>query len=515
MDPLLILAIGVVAVIAMVVIGRVNAFIALIGAALLVSILAPGPLAGKAARVAGAFGAVCGGIGIVIALAAVIGKCLMDSGAADRIVRSFLRLLGEKRASWALMGSGFVLSIPVFFDTVFYLLVPLARSLYRRTRKHYILYVSAIVAGSGIAHTLIPPTPGPLYMASAFKIDIGLMMLVGALVGLPTAAVGVLICKAINRFQDIPMRAYAGQSEPDPLADEQLPPLWLSLLPVILPVILIAANTVTGMMAEAAHKDLRKDGRILQWSGLTKQLAKVGTDAETGPARYLYDNLPAPLRQSIDAAPQSGEFDAELHNAVAEQVAHLVERDIFLLDPAFLGVALSDSATRMLDETIRDLPAEDAARFKTYYRKRTLNGMIAAGPGRKVLAEALADMPEDRREMLNWVMLETAFPNQIRTTPQRSIANVTAVTGNPNLALFLSALIAMFTLVRSRELSLRDLAKTTETALMSGGVIILITAAGGAFGAMLRAANIQKSVEQFVDVGGQSAGLLVLLLTRA
>lgn len=79
--------------------------------------------------VAGALGSVVGSIGIVIALAAIIGKCLMDSGAADRIVRSFLKALGEKRASVALMRSGFVLSIPAFFDTVFSLLVPLARSL--------------------------------------------------------------------------------------------------------------------------------------------------------------------------------------------------------------------------------------------------------------------------------------------------------------------------------------------------------------------------------------------------
>jgi GntP family gluconate:H+ symporter len=70
----------------------------------------------------------------------------------------------------------------------------------------------------------------------------------------------------------------------------------------------------------------------------------------------------------------------------------------------------------------------------------------------------------------------------------------------------------MFTLVRSRGLSLRELAKTTETALMSGGVIILITAAGGAFGAMLRAAGVQNAVERFVGAGDQGAGLLVLLI---
>jgi H+/gluconate symporter-like permease len=121
-------------------------------------------------------------------------------------------------------------------------------------------------------------------------------------------------------------------------------------------------------------------------------------------------------------------------------------------------------------------------------------------------------LSDEQRTRLNWLVLETAFAGQVRSTPQEQLANVTAVIGNPNLALFVSALVAMVMLVRSRGLSLRDLAKTTETALMSGGIIILITAAGGAFGAMLRASGVQKSIEQFMGSGGQNAGLLILLL---
>ncbi len=136
LHPLIILVVGMLTVILMITRLRMNAFIALISSAVVVSLLSPGDLAEKISRVAEAFGNTAGSIGIVIALAVVIGKCMMDSGAADRIVRGFLSLLGEKRSSTALMASGFVLSIPVFFDTVFYLLVPLARSMHRRTKKH-------------------------------------------------------------------------------------------------------------------------------------------------------------------------------------------------------------------------------------------------------------------------------------------------------------------------------------------------------------------------------------------
>ena len=104
-NPIVILVVGIVTVIGMIIVLRVNAFIALITAAMLVSLMSPGPWAEKIDRVAKAFGNTAAGIGIVIALAAVIGKCLMDSGAADRIVRSFLKVLGEKRAPTALLGS--------------------------------------------------------------------------------------------------------------------------------------------------------------------------------------------------------------------------------------------------------------------------------------------------------------------------------------------------------------------------------------------------------------------------
>jgi len=118
--PLVILLIGIVVVVGMIIVLRVNAFIALITAAMVVSLLSAGELGEKISRVAEAFGSSAGQIGIVIAMAAVIGKCLMDSGAADRIVRSFLKVLGEKNANVALMGSGFVLAVPAIMNMIWY-----------------------------------------------------------------------------------------------------------------------------------------------------------------------------------------------------------------------------------------------------------------------------------------------------------------------------------------------------------------------------------------------------------
>ena len=355
MPPLLILAIGVAIVIGMIVVLRINAFIALITAALIVSLLAPGPLAEKVSRVASEFGRTAGNIGIVIALAVVIGKCMMDSGAADRIVRAFLSLLGEKRSATALMASGYVLSVPVFFDTVFYLLVPLARSMTRRTGKHYLKYALAIAAGGVITHSLVPPTPGPLFMAENLGLDVGVMIIAGALVALPSSFVGMLLAGLFDRLMNIPLRPIGtGEPEPAPLEDSQLPPLSLSLLPILLPVVLISANTIVSVFAKGA-----------------------------------------------------------------------AEGSVF-------------------------------SRF----------------------------------------------------------ADVIALLGNVNLAMLLATAIAMWMLKIKRRLTLGELSKVVEVSLMSGGIVILITAAGGAFGAMLKAAEVGPAIKQLFGQNGTDAtgGIMLLIL---
>src|SRR2546425_7805790 len=122
----------------------------------------------------------------------------MDSGAADRIVRAFLAWLGVERGATALCATGYVLSIPVFFDTVFFLLVPLARSMYGRTNRNYLKYLLAIAAGAGATHTMVPPTPGPLVIPSTLGEDPGTMELVWSAVALPATPSRLLLASLVD-----------------------------------------------------------------------------------------------------------------------------------------------------------------------------------------------------------------------------------------------------------------------------------------------------------------------------
>ncbi len=200
-------------------------------------------------RLAMAFGSMAGQIGILIALASVIGKCLLDSGAADRIVRTMLRWFGERGAPLAFILSGFLLAIPVFFDTVFYLMIPLGKAMGLRTGKHYLLYVLTIVAGGTMAHSLVPPTPGPLLVAAELKVDLGTMILAGCGVGLASSLAGLFWAYRVNARDELPLRdtpdlAISDLRKITERDEKSLPSFTLSLLPILLPVLLIGGFAV-------------------------------------------------------------------------------------------------------------------------------------------------------------------------------------------------------------------------------------------------------------------------------
>lgn len=444
LHPFLILFIGVAVVIGMIIGMRINAFVALITAALVVSFLSPGEIADKVSRVASAFGATAGGIGIVIALAAVIGKCLMDSGAADRVVQAFVNGMGEKRSSIALSGSGFVLSIPVFFDTVFYLLVPLARSLYRSTKKNYLKYVLAISAGAAVTHTLVPPTPGPLLMAQQLGVDLGTMIGVGALVGIPAAIVGLLFAGWLDKRMPIEMRPLPGEEESETveISDRKLPGLFVSLLPILLPVVLIGMNTALETKANGERAAQITEGDIKD-AGALKAAIAVATEA--------------PLL------------------ALKEGRVHE-----------------SDDLAAAINEALIDRQA-----FAT---------------GKNLGRSNLALVENANRSALEAVLPEAVLARHVWDTPARKAANVSKLYGNANLALLLSAVIAILLYARSCKPSKTQFSDMLEHALMSGGLIILITAAGGAFGAMLAAAGIGEAIQAKFASAGASMGISLLCL---
>lgn len=268
-DPIFILSVGVLIVVGGIIGLKLHPFLALLLGAFVVALMTPAvvieqfalakgstPAAalalskkGIGERIATEFGNTCAKIGILIAMAAIIGKCMLESGAAERIIRSVLRLTGIDKAPAAFLVSSFFLGIPVFFDTVLFLMIPLAKAMTLRIGKNYLLLVLCIMAGAAMANSLVPPAPGPLFLIGEMHIPIGLMMIAGTIVGLFTITSGYFFALWANKKWPIELRDSLDAKLEDLKSiaakeTKHLPGLGVSLLPVLIPIVFICADTV-------------------------------------------------------------------------------------------------------------------------------------------------------------------------------------------------------------------------------------------------------------------------------
>jgi gluconate:H+ symporter, GntP family len=198
------------------------------------------------------FGRTAGDIAISIALAAVIGMSLMESGSADKVVRRFLGVFGEKRAGLAILASTYILSVPIFFDTMFMLMVPLAKALRMRTGKNYLLYLMCICIAGVVTHSLTVPHPGPLKVVENLHVDAGMSLWWGLAAGILPCIGGYYVAKWINSRFEVPLRETPGTTLADLRGisnqpEEELPSFFWSILPVVLPIALISMASVFQM----------------------------------------------------------------------------------------------------------------------------------------------------------------------------------------------------------------------------------------------------------------------------
>lgn len=276
-DPILILIVGVVIVVGGIIGFKLHPFLALLLAALAVALLTPtasveqfylskGSAAAEAIklshksigeRIGTEFGNTCTKIGILIAMAAIIGKAMLDSGAAEKIIRAMLKVTGVKNAPIGFVLSSFFLTIPVFVDTVIFLMMPLAKAMGMRLGKNYLLLALSVIAGAVMANSYVPPSPGPLFLVGALNVPIGLMMVCGSILGLCTITVGYFIAIWLNKKYPIPLRDAPDARLEDIAAiankdDKDLPSLGLALLPAVFPLVTICIRSA--VEAFTSHK---------------------------------------------------------------------------------------------------------------------------------------------------------------------------------------------------------------------------------------------------------------------
>ncbi|GAA1502075.1 GntP family permease [Streptomyces synnematoformans] len=173
------LVLGIATIIVIVLRTRLDAFVALLIASLVTGFVAGAPATDILDSITAGFGSTLGSIGIVIGLGVGLGKILEVSGAANALARAFVRAFGKGREPWAMGTTGAVVSIPVFCDSGYVIMNPLARSIARVKRAGYVTLALALGCGMTLTHHLVPPTPGPLGVAGILDAELGALVLAG------------------------------------------------------------------------------------------------------------------------------------------------------------------------------------------------------------------------------------------------------------------------------------------------------------------------------------------------
>ncbi len=249
------LGIGLLALILLILKTKIHVFIALIIASCIIGLaggMAPNAVAGAITK---GFGGTLGSIGIIIGLGVMLGQIFEESGAAERMARTFLKVFGKGHEELAMAVTGYIVSIAIFCDSGFVILSPLAKALSKETKKSMVALSVALAGGLVITHSLVPPTPGPLGVAGTFQIDVGQFLLLGLIVSIPMVLVTMFYGKWLGkRIYQLPgntegewIRAeYTAAKIESAQAEtkKELPSAFKSFFPLVLPVVLILLNTV-------------------------------------------------------------------------------------------------------------------------------------------------------------------------------------------------------------------------------------------------------------------------------
>lgn len=220
---------------------KINAFLAF----LIVSVFAGLLLGIDVARITGSvqkgLGDMLGSLVIVVACGAMLGKLTADSGAAQQIASGLMRMFGERNMQWAMMITGFVIGIPLFYNVGFVLVIPLIFSVAYRFNLPPVYTGVPLLASLSVTHGFLPPHPAPTALVAQFEADMGKTLIYGMIIAIPTVILaGPFFARTLRNLKS----SAVGILTVKELPDDKLPGLGISILSAMLPVVLITLMTV-------------------------------------------------------------------------------------------------------------------------------------------------------------------------------------------------------------------------------------------------------------------------------
>jgi Gnt-I system high-affinity gluconate transporter len=215
-------------------VGKLNAFVAFLLTSLAAGVLLGMPLAAIPKSIEKGIGDTLGGLVLILCLGAVLGKLLAESGAAQVLAGALMRVFGVRYVQWAMVLTGFVVGIPLYYGVGFVLLVPLIFSIAARYKLPAIYIGLPMLAALSVTHGFLPPHPSPAALVVQFKANMGLTLLYGLAVAIPTIIVaGPLFARTLKRIDARPLEAFTAAATDGP-APSTANSVFTALLPVLL-----------------------------------------------------------------------------------------------------------------------------------------------------------------------------------------------------------------------------------------------------------------------------------------
>lgn len=231
---------------------RLSAFVALLLVSIFAGILSGMPLSSITTSIQNGMGSTLGFIATVVGLGAIFGQMLESSGGARALAGYLLRKFGTDKSSWALMITGFIVGIPIFFDIGLIILVPVVYALSKNTSRSLLYYGAPLMAGLAATHALVPPTPGPTAVAQILGVDLGWVVVFGLVTGIPAAIfAGPLYGRFIAKKMYISVPEILAEIHKKNYDEEKNQPSFGAVIFLIaLPLLLIIAGTFLNLGVE-------------------------------------------------------------------------------------------------------------------------------------------------------------------------------------------------------------------------------------------------------------------------
>jgi len=250
--PILFVVLGIILLLVLIIVFKINAFISFIIVSILVGIAEGMEIPKVISSIQQGIGETLGLLVLILGFGAMLGKIVADSGAAQRIATKLTAVFGLKNIQWALVITGFVVGIPMFYNVGFVVLIPLVFTVAASTGLSLMYVGIPLLASLSVTHGFLPPHPSPTAIAAMFGADIGKTMGYGILTSIPAIVIaGPLFGRVIKNIKATPIKEFVN---PRILSDDEMPGIWNSVLATLLPVLLIGSASISSLILTEGNK---------------------------------------------------------------------------------------------------------------------------------------------------------------------------------------------------------------------------------------------------------------------